>query len=98
MAARGNLSPEQRALRSRIAAHSKWAGEADPSAATAPARRAFLDRFEREADPDGTLDSAERVRRAEHLRRAHFARLAFASAKARARRAGKPAPDDRPTV
>jgi hypothetical protein len=54
---------------------------------TAPARRAFLDRFEREADPDGTLDPAERARRASHLKRAYFGRLALKSAQARRRRA-----------
>jgi hypothetical protein len=45
-------------------------------------------RFEREADPDGTLDPAECARRAEHLRRAYFAKLALASSRARAARKG----------
>jgi hypothetical protein len=40
-------------------------------------------RFEREADPAGVLDPAERARRAEHLRRAYFTRLALASSRAR---------------
>ncbi|MDP9390179.1 MAG: hypothetical protein M3P89_02065 [Actinomycetota bacterium] len=78
-------NPNHRALAASIAAHSKWAATADPSAATAPARRAFLGQFERQADPDGTLTPAERARRAEHLRKAHFKRMALASAKARAR-------------
>ena len=50
---------------------------------TAPARAAFLEKFEREADPDGVLDPAERQRRARHLMRAHMLSLAFKSAKAR---------------
>ena len=77
------LTPEQRAMRASIAAHVQWAKESDPPARTERARRAFLERFEREADPDGTLDPAERARRAEHLRRAYFTRLALASSRAR---------------
>lgn len=71
-----------------IGAHESWARTADRTARTAPARRAFLARFEREVDPDGVLDPAERTRRAEHLRAAYFARLALASAQARRRQAG----------
>lgn len=76
-------SPQQRALRARLASHTSWANTTDPSARTAPARKAALDRFEREVDPDGTLPPAERTRRAEHARKAYFTRLALASAKAR---------------
>ncbi len=75
-------TPAHRALVSRIAAHSKWA-KTDSTEGTAAARRAFLDRFEREVDPDGTLPPAERARRAEHARKAYFTRLALASARAR---------------
>ncbi len=80
------LTPSRRSLHARLAAHSKWAST-DAIEGTAPARRAFLDRFEREVDPDGTLPPAERARRAEHARRAYFTRLALASAKARQARA-----------
>ena len=76
-------TPGERALRARLAAHALHAQVADPAAHTAPARRAFLDRFEREVDPDGQLAPAERARRAEHARKAYFLRLALASAKAR---------------
>lgn len=78
-----SLTPEQRSLRARIAAHSLHAHIADPSAHTAPARRAFLDRFEREVDPNGVLPEVERRRRAEHARKAYFAKLALKSAQAR---------------
>lgn len=81
------LTPDQVSLRARLAAHSLHAKVVDPSAHTAPARRAFLDRFEREVDPDGLLDPAERARRAEHAKKAYFLRLALASATAR-RKAG----------
>lgn len=77
-------SSSQRRLRARQAAHTLHAQVADPTAHTAPARKAFLDRFERQADPDGTLAPAERARRAEHLKKAYFLNLAAKSAKARA--------------
>lgn len=76
-------TPAERAMRARLAAHCLHARVADPVAHTAPARRAFMDRFEREVDPDGELPIEERQRRAEHARKAYFLRLALASAKAR---------------
>jgi hypothetical protein len=78
-----------RTLAARVAAHSRWASTDDRTAATAPARKAALDRFEREVDPDGTLPPTERAVRAEHARKAYFYRLALASAKARRARSGK---------
>jgi hypothetical protein len=54
---------------------------------TANARAAFLDRFEREVDPDGVLPAAERARRAAAARKAYFVRLAAKSAEARRRKA-----------
>ena len=77
------LTPEQRSLRARIASHESWARTPDVSARTAPGRKAFLDRFEKQVDPDGELPPAERARRAEHARKAYFARLALKSARAR---------------
>jgi hypothetical protein len=44
-------------------------------AATAPGRRAMLEHFEREVDPEGHLPPAERVKRAENARQAHLARM-----------------------
>ena len=77
-----SLGPEQRSLRARLAAHSKWAGT-DPVEGTRAAREAFLSSFEKQVDPDGTLDPDERARRADHARKAHFLKLAFLSARAR---------------
>jgi hypothetical protein len=74
----------------RLGAHVSWANTADPTARTAPARRAFMERFEREVDPDGVLTPEDRARRAEHARKAYFQRLALASVKARR---GKAVPD-----
>jgi hypothetical protein len=53
----------------------------------------MLARFEKEVDPDNQLPIAERVQRAEHLRKAYFLRLARKSADARARRARRAAQD-----
>ena len=72
-----------RRLIARIAAAERWARTPDRVAATEPARRGLRARFEREADPEGILDVAERARRADALFAAHMLRLARASAKAR---------------
>jgi hypothetical protein len=72
-----------RAVIARIAAAERWGRTADRSAATEPARRGLRAKFEREADPEGALDAAERTRRADALMTAHMLRLARASAQAR---------------
>ncbi len=82
-------NPAQRSLRGRLAAHTLHSRVSDPVAHTAAARKAFLDRFERQVDPDGALPPAERARRAEHAKKAYFLNLAAKSAKARAK--GSPA-------
>lgn len=79
------MSDSDRRLAATIAAHESWAHTPDRAKRTAPARAAMLAKFEREVDPDGTLPPEERARRAEHLRKAHFARLALKSARARRR-------------
>lgn len=78
----GGLSPSQRGLRARMAAYAMHARN-DGQQVTASARQAFLDRFEREVDPDGVLPVEERQRRADHARRAHMTRLALRSAQTR---------------
>ncbi len=72
-----------RSLIARLAAHESWARTTDPSARTEPARRALLDHFEHEVDPDGVLSPAERAGRAGHARKAYVIRLARRSARAR---------------
>lgn len=79
------LSPAERSLRARLAAHTSWANTENPTQRTAAGRRAFLEKFEREVDPDGILTPAERSRRAESARKAYFAGLALKSATARRR-------------
>jgi hypothetical protein len=67
----------------RIGAEISWSRTRDRSARTRPARDKFLERFEREVDPDGTLPAEERRRRAEHARRAYMLRLAKRAVAAR---------------
>jgi hypothetical protein len=77
------ISASERRQRARLAAHTSWARTEDPSERTRAGRVAFLDRFEREVDPDGALSPEDRKRRAEHARKAYFAGLALKSARAR---------------
>ena len=81
------MSAVARTLAARIAANTSWANTPDRAARTAPAREALLHKFEEQVDPEHQLAADERARRAEHLRRAHFQRLALTSAKARRARA-----------
>src|SRR6266511_1394964 len=75
------LSPTERSLRARLAAHTMHAKH-DARETTAAARAAFLARFEAQVDPEGTLPPEERRRRAEQARSAYFTRLAFVRARA----------------
>ena len=80
------LTPEQRSLQARLAAHVLHATH-DPSELVAAAHQAaHVTRYEKIVDPDGTLTADERARRVEHLRRAEMTRLALASSRARAER------------
>lgn len=83
--ARMSLTPEERALRARIAAHEKWAQTPDRTAATAAARRGFESRWERQVDPEGKLDPAARLAMAESAKKAHYLRMALASARKRSK-------------
>ena len=79
------LPAEDRSLAGRIAASERWAREPDRAAATAAARAGLRAKYEREADPDGSLPPAERARRADSLMRAHMLRMALKSKTARRR-------------
>jgi hypothetical protein len=81
-----SLTPEQRKLRARIAAHTRWAKE-DPVPGAIRGQAGLIEKFRREvlaADP--AVTDPELTRRAESLRSAHMARLAIASSRARARK------------
>jgi hypothetical protein len=72
-----------------MGAYRRWAKTSDRTAATAPAREAFMGRFEREVDPEGVLPERERAQRAEAARRAYYAELALKSLAARRKRVAK---------
>ena len=72
------LTPAERSQRAKIASLTSWANTENRTARTAPARRGLEEKFLREAGGDPL--------RAEALRKAHFARLAYKSARARKRR------------
>ena len=57
--------PQLRSMRGRIGAFESWARTEDRSARTWPARKAAMDKFEREVDPEGKLTVQERAKRAE---------------------------------
>lgn len=70
------LTPSQRSQRARQAALTRWSRE-DSTAGTQAARTAFLDRFMDQVDPGRELPEAERMKRAERAKRAHFQALAY---------------------
>jgi hypothetical protein len=81
------LEPQERILRARLGAHALHS-QYDSKAISQAAREASPGSdgyWERQVDPDGTLDPAERRRRAGHAKRAHFIKLALKSAQARRR-------------
>jgi hypothetical protein len=86
------LTRADRERNGRYGAWVKLSHSPDRAALTANARAAFLDRFERQVDPDGRLDPVERAKLAAYARRAYFAKLAIASAKARAAKRGGDGP------
>ena len=79
-------TPEERRLQASIAGNTRWAKCADRTAATEPARRANLDRFERMV-PAEITDPVQRAKAAENLKRAHYRRMALRSAQVRRRKA-----------
>jgi len=78
------LIPEQRILRAKIAANTRWAGETGKANAqrTQAGLKARFIREARQQFPD--LSGAEIERRGESAYRAHMQRLALKSSKARA--------------
>jgi hypothetical protein len=80
--------PSERKIIASIGANAMHARN-DSKLTTKAGRQAFLDRFEREVDPEGELDPAERRRRASYARQRHMRQLALRSAQAR-RKAAAP--------
>jgi hypothetical protein len=82
VAASTSLTAQQRTLRARIAANTRWSS---PGARTNHADKR-LTRFADEVDPEHKLPEAERITLARQRRRAYMQGLALASSKARAAR------------
>ena len=78
-----SFNPTERQLVARLAAHQSWANTQNRTARTAPAREAFLTKFEDQVDPRRELTPEERAKRATNARKAHFTRLALKSAQSR---------------
>lgn len=75
-------------MRARTAAHAMHARN-DPREVTKKARAASpqsLEYWERKVDPDAVLPDAERLRRAEHERKAYMTGLALKSSQSRRRK------------
>lgn len=81
------MTPEQRVMRARLAAHTRWSRE-DPAEQARKMRAGVMAKFLAEVDPDGSLPPAERERRALHAQAAHMGRLALRSSRSRGRAAG----------
>lgn len=77
------MTPEERSRRAKIAANSRWAKTPDRLGAMAPARRGLVEKFEREVDPDGTLDPKVRAKLVQSALKAHYLRMAANSVKSR---------------
>jgi hypothetical protein len=71
----------------RAGALRSWANTSDRPTRTKPARDKFLERFEREVDPENLLPEKERTKRAMFARRAYMVELARRSAQARREKA-----------
>ena len=82
-----SMTPAQRSLRARIAAHTSWANTEDRTARSKPGLDAAWRKFEDQVDPARQLSETERFKRAESARRAHMSALAYKSVASRRRRA-----------
>jgi hypothetical protein len=77
-----DLTPAERTLRARRAAHVRWSKH-DSHAHAAKMREGLERRFFDQVDPNRSLPEGERRRRAEQARKAHYTDLAYKSARAR---------------
>lgn len=77
------MTPAEKSQHMRAAALTRWSMEPDRTAATAKARAASDRRFELQVDPEMKLPEGVRMKLADAARRAHFVKMAIASAKKR---------------
>lgn len=81
------MTPEQRAMRAKVAADTRWARTADRSAATSAARDGLDARLRRDYGIPDDLPPDEDAKRMASARKAYFTSLAFKSSRARAKAA-----------
>lgn len=83
------LSPAQRALAASLGSLTKWSRQTSPEArraGTSAARATRRRNLELQADPDGVLSPEELDAAVSRLQKAHFRRMALASARKRSSR------------
>jgi hypothetical protein len=79
-------SKAQRELAASIGSLTRWSrvhGDTARRDALAPARAGLRSRWEQEADPEGQLSAEDLDAAVDRLKKAHYRRMALASAKAR---------------
>jgi hypothetical protein len=84
------LSPAQRQLAASLGSLTNWSRRTTPEArraGTEAARTARRRKLEQQADPEGRLSPEELEAAVDRLKRAHYRRMALASAKSRRRAA-----------
>jgi hypothetical protein len=83
--------PTTRRLVATIGGNARVRQAESPAAMTAPARAAFLARFERQVDPDGVLAPDVRAARVKAAMSEQMARVSLARTRAAGRRRAAPA-------
>lgn len=79
------LTPEQRILRARAAAHDSWARTTDRAARSAPGGAALLAKIDAAVPDDESISDEARQQMICSARRAYYTKLAAKSARARRR-------------
>ena len=90
MAAFTSLTPEQRTLRARLAAHESWSNTEDRTARASAGHRASpasVEYWLERVDPAGTMTTKARRAAARSKRDAYMTRLAFNACRARGKSA-----------
>lgn len=82
-----SLTPEQRKLRSQLGAAVSWSRTKDRAARMAPAWRGLEKKLEKQVDPNGEMDPADRAAAVEHARKAYFLALSLKASLARSKAA-----------
>jgi len=77
------MTPEQRALRARLASHTSWALTTDRRARAKPGSDALMARIAAQVDPQGLMAPGDREKAIKNAVSAYFSRLSMRSAQKR---------------